>query len=129
MFSPFCLFILSFVTESCYFGFVAKEKAVALLFLYFYHMILPPFKKLSEFNTIFGEFFFFLDKFRKCCDMQNLKKKIPERFLRHLSWYPCISHTNEVRALNLTVYHNITSLQQSFYQSLRRKADARNVSF
>lgn len=35
MFSPFCLFILSFVTESCYFGFVAKEKAVALLFLYF----------------------------------------------------------------------------------------------
>ena len=63
------------MTESCYFGFVAKEKAVALLFLYFYHMISAPLKKLSEFNTIFGEFFFFLDKFRKCCDMQNLKKK------------------------------------------------------
>ena len=63
------------MTESCYFGFVAEEKAVALLFLYFYHMISAPLKKLSEFNTIFGEFFFFLDKFRKCCDMQNLKKK------------------------------------------------------
>ena len=66
------------MTESCYFGFVAKEKAVALLFLYFYHMISAPLKKLSEFNTIFGEFFFFLDKFRKCCDMQNLKKNSRE---------------------------------------------------